>query len=198
MKNIGHMISAGLSSLWLPTLVYVGAGLVMIKLSGHDYVKERLNQKAASEDRRGLNMRLRGYDTDAVARQWSALDERALQSERRFLQLDLAFPLFYGGALAIALRQAWMASGRSFPGMVPIAVIALTMIADWTENLIQLSQLRLFEEHGAGGLQDVPIQIASAATTVKILFFTSAVLLIIILAISRVLRLSKADSQRVT
>ena len=77
-------------SIWLPMVVLVGGAWVMTILSGHDYVTKQLHEQADPKDRKGLNERFLGYDTDAVDRHWGVLDERALDSERRFLQLDLA------------------------------------------------------------------------------------------------------------
>ena len=182
MNRFWQMFLAALRAVWLPAVVFLGGALIMRILSGHDYVDKQLREQAVPEDRTPLNMRFLGYDTDAVARHWGVFDERALQSERKFLQLDLGFPLFYGAALAIALWQAWTASGKPFSAAVLVALVAVTMIADWTENLIQLSQLQLFAQHGKEALQPGQIRIASAATIVKLIFFTCAVLLPMILA----------------
>jgi hypothetical protein len=146
--------------------------MIMSILSEHNYVDQQLREKADSKDRKGLNMRFLGYDTDAVARHWGAMDERALQSERRFLELDLLFPIFYGAALAFALWRAWSAAGTTYFPVWIFVLVAVTMIADWAENLIHLSQLRLYVENGVGGLQPGRIQIASAATIIKLLVFT--------------------------
>jgi hypothetical protein len=42
------------------------------------------------------------------------------------------------------------------------------MLADWTENLVQLAQLRRYARDGADALQGGWIGIASAATTMKL------------------------------
>lgn len=173
-------------SIWLPMVVLVGGAWVMTILSGHDYVTKQLHEQADPKDRKGLNERFLGYDTDAVDRHWGVLDERALDSERRFLQLDLAFPIFYGAAVAVALWQAWRAAGTIFPPVWMVVLVAVTMIADWNENLIHLSQLRLYMESGNTGLQPGWIQIASVATTVKLLFLTGALLLIMLLTARKV------------
>jgi hypothetical protein len=177
-----------LRSIGLPILVLAGGAVIMSILSGHDYVSRQLRENADPKDRTPLNMRFLGYDADAVARHWSVFDERAFQSERRFLQLDLAFPIFYGAALAVALWQAWSAAGASFSSVWIVLLVAVTMIADWSENLIHLSQLRLYMESGNTGLQPGWVQIASVATTVKLLFFTGALVLIIILAYERLVK----------
>ena len=160
-------------SIALPLSVLIVGGALMSILSGHGYVKEQLRENADPGDRNGLNMRILGYDTNAVERHWSALDERALRSERRFLELDLIFPAFYGAALAFAL---WRATGAAFSRIWIIILVAITMIADWTENLTHLSQLHLYMESGPTGLQPEQIQIASVATIVKLLFFAGILL----------------------
>lgn len=187
MSNFGQIIISILRAVWLPVVVFLGGAWMMTILSGHNYVTKQLHEKAKKKDQKGLNMRVLGYDTEAVAEHWGVLDERALRNERRFLQLDLAFPLFYGAALAIALWQTWTAVGKTFSHAWLVVLVAITMIADWTENLIQLSQLRLYVENGKDGLQPGRIQVASAATIVKLLFFTGALLLIMILAAFKVI-----------
>lgn len=177
MRKLGQI----LISIWLPIVVLVGGAGIMTILSGHEYVTQQLREKADSKDRKELNRRFLGYDTNAVARHWGVLDERALQSERRILQLDLVFPLFYGAALAIALWQAWTAVGKTLSPVWLVILVAVTMIADWAENLIQLSQLQLYMENGKDALQPGWIQIGSAATIVKLLFFTGALAFIMIL-----------------
>ena len=185
MGNLWQIILSILQALWLPGLAFFGGVLVMRALSGHAYVTRQWREKAAPRDKKPLNMRPMGYDTDAVARHWAVLDERALQSERRFLQLDLIFPIFYGTTLAVALWQACTAVATTFSPAWPIALVAVTVIADWIENLIQISQLRRFVQHGKDSLQPQQIRIASAATILKLYCFLGAVVLLIILAVRR-------------
>ena len=173
MRKLVQMVR----SIALPLVVLIGGAMIMSILSGHGYVRNQLREKAEPEDRKGLNMRILGYDIKAVERHWAALDERALRSERRFLELDLIFPTFYGVALAFAFWRAWRAAGTAFLPLWIIIVVAITMIADWTENLTHLSQLHLYMESGPAGLQPESIQIASAATVIKLLFFIGILLL---------------------
>ena len=194
MNKFVQIIISILLAVWLPVVVLFGGARIMTILSGHNYVTKQWREEAAPKDRNGLNMRVLGYDIDAVARHWGVLDERALHSERRFLQVDLVFPLFYGTALALALWRAWTAVGKTFSPVWLIVLVAVTVIADWTENLIQLSQLRLYMENGKDGLQLGWIQIASAATTVKLLFFIGALVLILILALCKVVQKNNVNS----
>src|SRR5919109_1438067 len=185
MRDWRKIIISILQAIWLPAVAYVGAGLIMIIASRHTYVTKQLKEKATPNNRTQLNTRLQGYDTTDVAQLWGVLDRRALDSERRFLQLDLLFPLFYGGAFLVALWRVWRDLGKAFSPVWLIAPVALTVLADWTENLIQLAQLRLYLEKGNEGLQAGWIQIASAATIAKLVFFVGTLVLLICLAICR-------------
>ena len=56
--------------------------------------------------------------------------------------------------------------------MKPELPIMVTVVADWTKNLIQISQLQLCAESGKAGLQSGRVQIASTSTIVKLVFFS--------------------------
>ena len=163
----------------LPTIVISGGAYIMSKLSGREQVTQRLQGHAKTEDRRPLGFRVLGYNPEEVKSHWSALDPGTLKLERRALEIDLIFPFLYGGALAAALLLAWVALGRPFQPVWLILPVAITVVADWVENLVQLSQLRLFDVSGKDGLQSGWIQIASAATTTKLVFYFSSSLLLI-------------------
>jgi hypothetical protein len=137
-------------------------------------------------------MRLEGYDTADAAQLWGLFDPRAQESERRFLLLDLLFPLFYGGAFLVALLRVWRDLGRPFSSVLLIAPVAITVVTDWTENLIHLTQLHRYMEQGEEGLQSGWIQVASAATTIKISLFAGTLLLLVGLAVWRGVRQSRA------
>ena len=113
-------------SIALPIVVLMVGAVLMSILSGHGYVTEQLRENADPGDRNGLNMRFLGYDTNAATRHWAALDERALRSERRFLELDLIFPAFYGAALAFALATASFSTAIAFRD--PIQTVSLRPI----------------------------------------------------------------------
>ena len=76
------------------------------------------------------------------------------------------FPFAYGGALAAGLLIAWAGLGRGFSPVWVIGLLVLGMLADWTENLVQLHQLARFEQNR--DLQPLWIAIASVATRVKL------------------------------
>jgi hypothetical protein len=188
LSKLGKIIGAVLRAISLPFAAYVSAGLIMIFISGHNYVKGQLKERAAPDQRTPLYMRWGGYAVTDVAQHWGVLDPRALESERRFLQLDLLFPLFYGGAFVVALLRVWADAGNAFSTILLIAPAVITVLADWTENLIQLAQLRLYVENGKDGLQAGWIKIASAVTITKLYFFAGTFVVLIALAIYKVVR----------
>lgn len=166
----------------LPAVVFLGGARRMGRLSG----PERAGRyREAGET--PLNMRWRGYDADDAARVWRLLDapapggaDRYLDMERRFLRLDLAFPLVYGAALLAGLWLAWRAA---VPGPVPAWLalpVVVNVVADWTENSLQLQQLARYD--AGAPLSAGAVRVASAATVVKLVAFTGTSLLVIVLA----------------
>ena len=185
MRNGTQIITSVWRAIRLPLVAYFGAGAVLLVASRHRYVTKQLKEKGTARDRTQLNMRLQGYDKRDVAELWGLLDERGLKIERRFLQMDLLFPIFYAGAFAVALRQIWADLGKTFSPIL-VAPAAITAVADWTENLVQLDQLRRYGENGSRGLQERWIQVASAATVTKLVAFFGTLGLLVYLAIDRV------------
>ena len=184
---MGNLALKTITMLGLPLAVFLGGIRIISKKSDRNYVTQRLRQSAAPEDQKPLQQRL-GYDAGAVNRHWGALDNTALRLERRFLELDLVFPFFYGAALSASSLMAWATLGRPFRPAWLMAPVAVTVLADWTENLVQLGQLRRYTEDGEAGLQPGWIQIASAATILKMLSFLGASLFLMGLVVSMVVR----------
>jgi hypothetical protein len=172
----------------LPVAVFMSGVWIMEKLIGRENVTRQLHHKADVRDRKPLSQRITGYDSTEVGRHWRALDDNGRAIEQHFLELDLMFPFLYGAALAGALLLAWAALGRPFHSACLILPVAIMVFADWTENLVQLSQLQLYAERGYSGLQSGWIQIASAATVVKLVFFFGVSLLLIGLVVWMVVR----------
>src|SRR5262245_54773062 len=158
----------------------------MSRWTNHQLVRERL-ARDLPDNPTPLNMRF-GYDVATARAVWSSLDNPAVQdSEQRFLLMDLAFPLVYGAGLAAGLLLAWSAANRPINPKWLLALVGITILADWTENLTQLQQLRQFivdRQLDAGW-----IGIASAATMVKLTFFIASGLGIAILAVVALYRL---------
>jgi hypothetical protein len=130
-----------------------------------------------------LNLLLCGYGIAHVSRQWGGENDpvrRAaeLAAERRFLCYDLLFPLFYGAALAIALWLVWSDLQRPFALFWPLAPVAFGVIADWIENLIHLNQLTHFQRGGEAALSPGWVQLASGATSLKLLLIGASFLLL--------------------
>ena len=140
---------------------------------------------------KGLGMRYRGYTLPYVNQRWSALGTN-LKFERLSLEIDLVFPFVYGGALAAALLLAWAAAGRPFAPIFIVAPVAIAVIADWTENLIQLGQLKLFDASKPdGGLDSTMIQLASVATMTKLFFLMGSYLFLVVLVFLMIKRFTK-------
>ena len=168
----------------LPYLVFRVGSWIMGYVTGRREVLNRLQEKLPKGERTPLNQRLRGYDVPAVKSFWGALDHSLLDREQTALRLDLFFPLLYGSALAISLLLAWRLREHSLaPGWL-LLPLAICLLADWTENLVQLRQLRLYQQGGSDALESDWIQVASRATTIKLIFFIGCQILILILLLN--------------
>jgi len=185
----GNLILRALFMIALPAAVFLAGVTVMKKVTRHQGAEERACSAADPADRKPLDQRF-GYDAEAVDRYWGTLDG-ALSSEQHFLEVDLLFPFLYGGALAASLLLAWVTLGRPFSPAWIMAPVALTVLADWTENLVQLAQLRRYSAGGAHALQAAWIRVASAATSLKLTFFSGSSLFLLALVAIVLLRLAR-------
>lgn len=163
---MGRVLLTSLLALVLPLLVFLAGASAMQKLSG---------RQARSDAGKPLNQRW-GYSVAEMDSCWSNLGDAGLRAERRFLELDLIFPFAYGGALLAASLLIWSCLGRPISAVWLVAVVALTLGADWTENLVQLRELERFVTNGASALEPGWIATASAATITKLLAFGASVL----------------------
>lgn len=164
--------------LLLPVVVFVGGAWVMSTVSGRHTV----------DGQKPLNQRFLGYETREVDRYWGVLDTTARRAEQRFLELDLLFPTFYGTALGVSLLIASARLGRPVHAVWLIVSVVVTVVADWTENLVQLDQLRNYIGAGEKGLAAGWVRVASTATVVKLLFFSLSSLALLALLIPLILR----------
>jgi hypothetical protein len=148
----------------VPIATLLAGGLVMSWLSG---------RREHPGGEKPL-MRRWGYSEFEAERYWRDLASRQeLNAERWFLRIDLGFPLVYGAALLLGLHLVWEAAGRPFPWALLVAPCAVAMLADWTENVVQLRLLSSFPPAGGESLPAGAVKVASLATQVKL----SAVLL---------------------
>lgn len=163
------MILKAITALGLPVAVLLSGGWILSRVSGLGSVVNQLTQ-AGHTVPTALNRRWFGYGTREVQVYWHALQESGRRAEKTSLQLDLAFPFLYGGTLAASLLWAQATVNESFQPMWMVAAIAIVMIADWTENLIQLGQLAHYQDASLGGsrLQSAWIRVASCATVIKL------------------------------
>ncbi|QQR75300.1 MAG: hypothetical protein IPJ17_06910 [Holophagales bacterium] len=170
---MGRVLLTSLLALVLPLVVFLAGAGAMQKLSG---------RTAGNDAGKPLNQRW-GYSVDDVASCWSSLGDAGLRAERRFLELDLIFPFAYGGALLAASLLVWSRLGRPISAAWLVAVVALTLGADWTENLVHLRELERFVTNGASALEPRWIAIASAATITKLVGFGASVLALLALLV---------------
>jgi hypothetical protein len=173
----------------IPLALIVGAGYLLNRLAGRD------TATVSTPDGRPLYQRIQGYTTSSVARHWGLFDRAALKAERKFLELDLIYPFFYGGVLATALLIAWWSLGRPFSMAWPMAPIVVTACADWIENLTQLRQIERFASGGADALEGWCVSIGSYATMTKLVFLAVSVVMLGGLAIRTA---TSGGSQHVT
>jgi hypothetical protein len=160
---VPHCVS-GLVAALLPLLI-LGAGFaIMGSRPAHGVV-----QQIAPP------INTRPYSAAEMASRWGTLaEQKALDSERYMLKVDLLFPLFYGAAFAASLW--FIARGLRFQGIATLMVPVLLMVlADWVENTVQLMQLARFETS-----KDVStpwLALASIATCLKMTLVTGLIVL---------------------
>jgi hypothetical protein len=174
MSTLAVLAKLGILFLF-PFAVLIVGGLAMGLLADpDDILQRRQGFVSRASETKPLNMRW-GYDVDAVRKVWGDPGNKpALDVQRRLLEFDLFFPFVYGFALALGLWIAWPMLGRPFwPGWLVVPV-AMAMLADWTENLVQLRQLARYSGVPARALQDGWIQAASIATITKLTFFSGS------------------------
>ena len=190
-----NMIVKAFLAAGLPAAVLFGGGWVLSHARGRVAAG---NQPAQTEQDvpKPLNLRWCGYGADAAMEFWAKRGEVGRQAETRFLLLDLLFPLFYGGALAASLWWVWVTLGQPFHPAWIAAPLAMILTADWTENLIQLAQLRHYVSSNEGRIQGLWIQVSSCATIIKLWLTSGLYVSLIGLVVKMVLTLS--DRRMVT
>lgn len=163
----------------LPAAVFLGGALLMSEISGRS--------PSQAPNHTPLNQRL-GYDVKTVADYWAALEEPGRHAERRFLELDLIFPFLYGAAYVCSYLVAWASLGRPFNPLWVITPVVVTLLADWTENLVQLDQIKKYQALGSRALEPHWIQVASVATVLKLTAFCGMTVLLLWLVAWVILR----------
>ncbi|SDL76048.1 hypothetical protein SAMN05660860_01213 [Geoalkalibacter ferrihydriticus] len=173
-----------LVALALPVVLFFGGGYLMLLFTARD----QFPQTSAPESV-PLHFRLGGYNAEQAQAYWAWLGAEGQLAELRFLEVDLVFPLVYGGALLVSLFLIWGWLGRPFRLAWLLAPLAVTVIADWTENLVHWHQLhRVLRQEP---VQDFWMHMASLATTTKMLCFTLSATLLVALALKRLARISR-------
>jgi hypothetical protein len=157
--------------LMLPASAFFAGAWLLEKISGRQQVPQK-----------PLNQRL-GYDISAVQEYWGSFDDNGRRAEKRFLELDLVFPFLYGGTLATSLLMAWSSMVQAYPLTWILIPVAITLLADWTENFVHLKQLKRYASGGQGALQESWIRVASTATFLKLSFFAASWLILLCLIV---------------
>jgi len=161
-----------LAALGLPLAAFLAGGSWMMAVTGRENFP-----KSDTPDCYPLHFRFGGYDAADVRAYWDCLGADGQLAELRFLNLDLLFPLFYGGTLLLGLFLLWNGLGRPFPRFWLTVPVLANLVVDWTENLTLRRQLHRFL--GNEVIQEGWITLAGVATTVKILCFAFAWLLLL-------------------
>jgi hypothetical protein len=165
----------------LPLAAFLVWSNFQASISGHNAWKARAHPALGE-----LNKRWRGYTRADAEAYWAQMtDTEARATERRYLRIDLCFPLIYGGATIAAcllVLYRWVPDSTlnrivMDASVVTIAVALTTMFADWTENLTQLAQFARFTESQA--LDASSIARTSRATQVKLIGVGLAAVMII-------------------
>lgn len=164
---MGQMILKAFLAVGFPGLVLLGGDRLLSRASGRAAALGHLSD-AEQQTPEPLNRRRVGSNTDSAKKYWSWLKPAGRQAEEKFLTLDLLFPFFYGGALAASLWWVWVTLGQPFHPAWIVAPLAVILTADWTENLIQLAQLRHYLSSDEGRIQDLWVQVSSCATIIKL------------------------------
>lgn len=158
----------------LPIVVFFAVGTAMSILTG----RRAALASSRPPDPTPLNMRL-SYDTGDMDQFFTALGAKGLIAERRFLEADLIFPTLYGGALAASLW--WLCGRAGWSAVLPLGVVIVGVVADWTENLVQLELLRQYADAGRAGLEPYLVRTASLATLLKLAGVGAGFLLLAVL-----------------
>lgn len=169
-------------TLLFPLLVFLVGSWATLIISGRQPTTTALSRADAPAAAKPLGQRL-GYDKEAVGSYWKSLGCDGQRTEKRFLKFDLLFPLLYGGAFTASILGAWTQLGRPFHAAWFMVPVAITVTADWTENLVQIGQLTRYVTDGQRALQPGWVQVASIATSLKLVCGIGTLLLLVVLVV---------------
>jgi hypothetical protein len=179
MRNVVRAVVV----LVFPIAVFLGFGRLQSWHSGRDAAMQAAGVSQADT----LNMRWH-YDAKDVDRFWSALQATGRTAERKFLQEDLIFPVFYGGALALSLL--WLLPRTRLPWNPRLVILPVVagVLGDWTENLTQLGLLRGYVPQHLESLNPTAVNLSTFATDVKLGGIIIATVLLLVLTCAAIVR----------
>jgi hypothetical protein len=186
-----RIIRTAAAIILIPAVAFAGGAYLIQTLPGKRPTQSAVGGGAVP---RALNLRLGGYRPADVEQYWAALGPEGRGVEIQSLRIDLAFPLLYGAAMGWAL----LTGKKTLRGRASVAwllPLVATVIADWTENGIQLSQLRAYVSRGASSLDTNLIGIASWATTTKLVLFVATYLIILIVGVQLIVAAVRTSRQ---
>lgn len=157
---------------------FIGAAL-MSAAAGHGEIAKALKGSDEQKPLPALNQQRTGYTADYVKEVWERTKtvDPELKSEKVYLKMDLVFPLFYGSVLACCLALVQRATGANLHFAALYGPVVVTVLSDWIENTTQLTLIGTYTASEAS-LDPGMVQLASAATVLKLACFVLSVLLI--------------------
>jgi hypothetical protein len=165
----------------IPVATFLMGAAGMEYFAHRGFVEIGVREATDPSDRKPLNRRLFGYNAKQIERYWAQFDNGGLALEQRRLEIDLLFPFFYGASLLGPLIFAWISIKRPFAPIFVVAPVSITIIADWTENIIQLNLLRQFQSPEGQLVDSMWANVASIATSTKLTFFVGSALFLLVL-----------------
>jgi hypothetical protein len=155
-----RVLGVALLALALPGAVLFGGGTLLVARTSGPFRPPGVTP---------LAQRWRGYTEQDAASYWRGFEpDGALEAEQRFLEADLVFPFFYGAALLASLLRLRAATGGPLSPVLFVGLVGATVLADWTENLVQLREIAPFLTSPSAEANAHWIAVSSAATRVKL------------------------------
>jgi hypothetical protein len=168
----------------IPIVSFIIGNILIFKLANLEYVNNLVRSSGLIFwDKIPLNLRFYGYNQSSLLQYWGVFDQRAFDSEIMSLRLDLLFPVLYGATIIYSTLYLWNNLDKPFPILWVLLPIVTTMITDWGENIILLTQIQRYTAISINEVQSKWISIASIATQLKLFSGIFAFLLLFWLTI---------------
>ena len=152
-----------------------------------------MTQRPPGDQRRlePLNPGWFGYRLEGAKKCWPWRKGAGCRAGEKFFTLGLLLSLIYGGLLAVSLGWVWLEVGRPFHPAWIGAPLAIILTADWTEQLIQVAQLRHYLSSDEVRIQNFWIEVFSCATMIRVWVTLGLYVSLIGLVAKKILSLSE-------